>query len=168
MKGIALLAVLTLVACGKKENSASAPDSGAPPTAASATVASFDASRDAAADIKNALLTARQTHKRVLIETGSKSCEPCKAMEAFYAAHGELPALRDKNYIVVKVNVESASAVPPALSKFPAAARFPHLYVLDENGSLIQSQDTRELEKSGAYDLEKFRFFLGAFGPPKA
>ena len=168
MKAIALLAVLTLVACGKKENSTGNPDSGGSSTAAAVTVANYDASRDAAADMKNALITARQTHKRVLIETGSKSCEPCKAMDAFYAAHSELPALRDKNYIVVKVHVESASAVPAALSRFPAAARFPHLYVLDENGSLIQSQDTKELEKGGAYDLEKFRFFLGACGPPKA
>ncbi len=150
MKKIALFATLALAACGK----AGSHDG-------------YDASRDAAADIKNALAQAKTTHKRVLIEAGGNWCSWCKIMDRYFEDHAELAALRDKNYITVKVNVESGGPVPAALASYPAPAGYPRLYVLDENGTLIQSQDTSPLESGQSYDYEKFSFFLSSFGPPK-
>ncbi len=150
MNRILLIAALALAACGKAGGHAG-----------------YDASRDAAADVKNALVSARAGHKRVLIEAGGNWCSWCKIMERYFAEHSELAALRDKNYVTVKVNVESGGPVPAALAAYPAPAGFPHLYVLDENGTLIQSQNTAELESGQSYDLEKFTFFLSSFGPPK-
>lgn len=150
MKRLALLAALALAACGNAGGKGG-----------------YDASRDAAADIKNALAQARAGHKRVLIEAGGNWSSWCKIMDRFFDDQAELAALRDKNFVTVKVSVESGGPVPAALSAYPAPAKFPHLYVLDENGTLIQSQNTAELESGRSYDLEKFAFFLNAFGPPK-
>lgn len=150
MRRIALIAALALAACGNAGGKGG-----------------YDASRDAAADIKNALVSARAGHKRVLIEAGGNWCSWCRIMDRYFEDHAELAALRDKNFVTVKVSVPSGGPVPAALKSYAAPAGYPHLYVLDENGSLIQSQDTSELESGQSYDLEKFTFFLNAFGPPK-
>lgn len=153
MRRLALLAALALAACGNAGGSGGR--------------AGYDASRDAAADIRDALVRARAERKRVLIEAGGNWCPWCAIMHRFYEENPPLAAARDKNFVVVKVSVESGGPVPAALKAYPAPAGYPHLYVLDENGSLIQSQNTAELEKGDGYDLEKFAFFLNAFGPPK-
>ena len=85
-------------------------------------------------------------------------------MHAFYDANSSLARLRDEKFVTVQVAVEPGKPLPAALRSWPAPAGFPHLYVLDENGSLLQSQDTSALEKGDSYDLEKFEFFLKDFG----
>jgi thiol:disulfide interchange protein len=151
MKTLTLLAALVLAACGNAGGHGG-----------------YDASRDAAADIKNALVQAKSSHRRVLIEAGGNWCSWCKIMDRYFEDHAELTALRDKNFVTVRVSVESGGPVPAALKAYPAPAGFPHIYILDENGSLIQSQSTAELESGQSYDLEKFTFFLNAFAPPKS
>lgn len=150
MKRLALIAVLAFAACGKESGHGS-----------------YDPSRDPASDIQAALAQAKATGRRVLIEAGGNWCSWCKIMDRYYVDHTELAALRDKNYVTVRVNVESGGPVPAALKSYPAPDGYPHLYVLDENGSLIQSQNTGDLEAGQTYDLEKFTFFLKAFAKPK-
>lgn len=157
MKFALLLAVLALAACGKKESPAGGAES----------QGGYDAARDAAADIANALAAAKVSQKRVLIEAGENSCPKCPVMRRFYDANPSLAAVRDELYVTVKVHAASGGPVPAALKGYPAPAGYPHLYVLDENGSLIQSQNTSELEKGDGYDLEKFTFFLSEFGTPQ-
>jgi len=152
MKIVLLLAALGLAACGKSE-----------PVSGGAARGRYDASRDAAADIKNALASVKSTHKRVLIEAGGDWSAKCAAMHRFYDANPGLAAVRDANFVTVKVHVESGGPAPDAFKGYPAPPGYPHLYVLDENGSLIQSQDMTEFEKGDAYDLEKFTFFLNEF-----
>lgn len=147
MRALGLAAALALAACGK--------------------AGSYDASRDAAADIKAALVQARGGGRRVLVEAGGNWCSWCRTMDRFFEEHAELAALRDRNFVLVRVSVEPSGPVPAALKAYPPPAGFPHLYVLDENGSLIQSQNTAELESGDGYDLEKFTFFLNAFAKPK-
>ena len=159
MRGILLLGAIALAACGNGSDSAAAKP---------AAHGGYDASRDAASDIDAALAKAKVENKRVLIEAGGNWCSWCKLMDRYFVDHAELAEMRDKNYVTVRVNVESGGPVPAALNGYPAPAGYPHLYVLDENGSLIQSQSTSELEKGDTYDLEKFSFFLNAFGPPKS
>jgi thiol:disulfide interchange protein len=150
VKTLALIAAVALAACGKT------PAGGR-----------YDASRDAASDIQTALAQAKTAHKRVLVEAGGNWCSWCKILDRYFEDHADLAALREKNYVLVRVNVESGGPVPAALKSYPAPAGYPHLYVLDENGTLIQSQDTSQLEKGETYDPEKLAFFLNAFGPPR-
>ncbi|UPT73595.1 MAG: thioredoxin family protein [Elusimicrobiota bacterium] len=147
MRHFALAAALALSACGKKEHKGP-----------------YDPSRDAGVDIQAAVARAKAENKRVLVEAGGNWCPWCHTMHAFYDANPKLAALRDEKFVTVLVAVEPGKPLPRAISSWPAPAGFPHLYVLDENGSLLQSQDTSALEKGQSYDLEKFEFFLKDFG----
>lgn len=148
MRALALLAALALAACGRPGGR-------------------YDPSRDPAADIKAALAQARGGGRRVLIEAGGNWCSWCRTMDRFFEDHAELASLRDRNFVLVRVSVEPGGPLPAALKAYPPPAGFPHLYVVDENGSLIQSQNTAELESGDSYDLEKLKFFLNAFAKPR-
>jgi hypothetical protein len=53
-------------------------------------------------------------------------------------------------------------------SQFPAAAGYPHIYILDSDGTFLHSQDTVELEDGGqSYILAVFMAFLQKWAPPK-
>ena len=124
----------------------------------------YETGRDVAADIQAAIAKARAEKKRILVEAGGDWCPWCHTMHKFYEANPKLAELRDKKFVVVPVAVESGKPLPKALAAYPPPAGFPHLWVLDENGSMLQSQDTSKLEKGESYDLEKFEFFLKDFG----
>jgi hypothetical protein len=147
MRTLLLLAALGLSACSR------------PPAKGP-----YDASRDAGVDIQSAVARAKAEKKRVLVEAGGNWCPWCHTMHAFYDANPKLAALRDAKFVTVLVAVEPGKPLPRAIASWPAPAGFPHLYVLDENGVVLQSQDTSALEKGESYDLEKFEFFLKDFG----
>jgi len=67
-------------------------------------VREFDAKRDTAQDIAAATAEAGRTHKRVLLEIGGAWCVWCHIMDRFFEANPALTTLRDKNFVVVKIN----------------------------------------------------------------
>lgn len=153
MKKIILFATLALAACG---GGGGGHDGG------------YDEKADAGADIKNALILAKASNKRVLVEAGGNWCSWCKIMDKFFESHKTVAQARDEYYVTVKVAVPSGGPVPPALASYPAPAGYPHLYVLDADGALVHSQDTASLEAGQSYDVVKFIMFLNAHRPPKA
>jgi hypothetical protein len=44
------------------------------------------------------------------------------------------------------VNFSKENKNSEVLSRFPQVSGFPHIFILDENGKLLHSQDTSELE----------------------
>jgi thiol-disulfide isomerase/thioredoxin/plastocyanin len=133
----------------------------------------FDPARDAAKDLQDGIAEASRSGKRVLVDVGGNWCGWCHEMERFIEAHAELKALRDKYFVTVKVNYSSENENAAVLSKFPKIDGYPHLFVLDKDGSLLRSQDTSLLEDGkSSYVLEKFKDFLvqwsGQQGPGQA
>ena len=127
----------------------------------------FDPTRDAAKDIELAIADAAKSGKRVLVDVGGNWCSWCHEMERYFEEHADLRALRDKNYITVKVNWSPENKNEAVLSKYPKISGYPHLFVLDEKGALLQSQDTGKLEDGKkSYDLDKFTTFLKEWAPP--
>jgi len=61
---------------------------------------------------------------------------------------------------LVKINFSPDNRNKKVLSKFPSISGYPHLFVLDESGNLIHSQDTAELESGDNFDREKVIKFL--------
>lgn len=121
----------------------------------------FDPNRDAAKDIAAAVSEAARSGKRVLVEVGGNWCIWCHEMERYFEEHADLRALRDRNYVTVKVNWSSENKNEAVLSRYPKIPGYPHLFVLDENGALIHSQDTSKLEDGKkSYDLKEFTAFL--------
>jgi hypothetical protein len=53
------------------------------------------------------------------------------------------------------------------LAQYPQAAGYPHIYILDSDGTFLHSQDTAELEDGAdSYVLDVFMSFLQKWAPP--
>jgi thiol:disulfide interchange protein len=126
----------------------------------------FDPHRDAAKDIAAAVAEAARSGKRVLVDVGGNWCIWCHEMERYLEEHADLRALRDRNYVTVKVNWSPENKNEAVLSTYPKIPGYPHLFVLDGNGALIHSQDTSKLEDGKkSYDLKAFTAFLTQWAP---
>lgn len=132
------------------------------------TAAKFDATRDAKADVAAATSLARSEGKNVLVDVGGEWCIWCHILDGFFDDDSEARALRDRYYVVVKVNWSPQNHNAPLLSQWPAIPGYPHLFVLDGEGKLLRSQSTGELERGRGYDRDKIIAFLRRYAPPPA
>lgn len=138
-----------------------------PPAAAAFTREKFDPLRDPKADIEAAVVKAKAQGKRIVLDLGGEWCGWCRYMDRFFFENADLARLRDDNFVWVKVNFSEENENPAFLAAYPAAAGYPHLYILDETGKLLHSQDTSALEQGKGYNLAKFTEFLRAWSPKK-
>lgn len=127
----------------------------------------FDPARDAVQDLVTAREIATREGKNVLRDVGGKWCVWCRYMDRFFEEAAELKALRDQNYVVLKVNFSPENENQAFLGQYPKIRGYPHLFVLDAEGKLLFSQETGslELEKARGYDLKKMRAFLTKWAP---
>jgi thiol:disulfide interchange protein len=142
-----------------------------PPASASANTRAqekFDPSRDARKDIEAAIAKARKTHKRIMLDVGGEWCIWCHRLDDYFAQNAKLRELREENFIWLKINFSPENENKAVLSGYPEIPGYPHIFVLDENGKLLHSQNTEELEADKSYDLEKMFAFLRKWSPQKA
>ena len=127
-------------------------------------VTAYDPSRNAAHDIQNAIAETHRTGKRILLEIGGNWCGWCHTMDKFFEQNPKLLALREENFVLVKVNFSKENKNEMLLANYPHIPGYPHLFVLDSEGKLLHSQDTSQLELGKSYDLKKFTAFLKKWG----
>lgn len=120
----------------------------------------FDPKRDAELDIKNAIAKATNERKRIILDVGGEWCGWCIHMDEFIEKHIALKKLRDENYVWVKINFSKENENKAVLSKYPDIFAYPHLFILDSDGTFLHSQDTYELESRNTYNYDKFMDFL--------
>jgi thiol:disulfide interchange protein len=125
----------------------------------------FDPTRDAAADLRDALAQAGAQGKRVLVDVGGEWCTWCHVLDRFVAGRPEVLRTVNAHYVWLKVNWSPQNRNEPVLSRWPKARGYPHLYVLDPNGQLLASQATSELEAGQDYDEQKMLGFLRRYAP---
>ena len=106
----------------------------------------FDQQRDAARDIQDAILQAQKEQKNILLDVGGQWCIWCRMLDTLYMKNPDLSDYLYSHYVVVKVNFSKENRNTEVLSGYPKAAGYPHLFILDENGKLLHSQDTSDLE----------------------
>jgi thiol:disulfide interchange protein len=138
---------------------------GAAQTPHTTTTRLYDPTRDAAKDIAGSLAEAKRTHRNVLLDVGGEWCSWCHIMDHFFDAHPELSALRDKNFVFVRVNFSPENENKAVLSRYPEIVGYPHLFVLDSDGKLLRDQRTNVLESGSSYDLSRFMAFLTEWAP---
>jgi thioredoxin-related protein len=129
-------------------------------------VHAYDPKRNAEQDIRDAVAEAERTGQRVLLEVGGEWCIWCHRMDEFFEKHPELLELREKNFIMVKINFSEENKNEPLLSRYPPVAGYPHIFVLDRDGKLLHSQNTGDLEEGKSYNLDKFMAFLKEWAAP--
>jgi thiol:disulfide interchange protein len=127
----------------------------------------FDPTRDARKDIADAVAKAQKTHKRIMLDVGGEWCVWCHRLDDYFAQNAKLNELREENFIWLKINFSPENENREVLSAYPEIKGYPHIFVLDENGSLLHSQNTAELEVGNSYDLEKMLSFFKQWSPQK-
>jgi thioredoxin-related protein len=130
-------------------------------------VHTYDPARNADQDIKDAVVEAGRTGKRVLLEVGGDWCIWCHIMDGYFEKHAELLDLREKNFIMVKINYSEENKNEQVLSRYPPVKGYPHIFVLERDGKFLHSQDTGKLEEGKSYNLDKFTAFLKEWSPPE-
>lgn len=127
--------------------------------------AKFDPARDPARDVATAVAKAKAEGKRVIVDVGGEWCSWCHILDRFIDANAEVLALRDRNFVWVKVNWSKDNKNEAFLSRYPAIKGYPHLFVLGADGRLLHSQDTSELESGKSYDTAKMSAFFRKWAP---
>lgn len=122
--------------------------------------ASFDPARDPARDLETAKVEAQRGGKRIMLDVGGERCERCHILDTFVEGDAEIRSFRDEHYVWMKVNFSEENQNPAFLARFPQVNTYPHLFVLEADGTLVHSQLTGELEKGEGYDRAKFLAFL--------
>ena len=129
------------------------------------TVGAFDPARDAQKDLRDAVALAGKSGRRVLMDVGGEWCVWCRRLDTLWATDAALRSYRDSNYVTLKVNWSPENKNVDLLSKYPRIPGYPHLFVLEKDGTLLHSQGTGELEKGKGHDPEKVLAFLQLWAP---
>ena len=127
----------------------------------------FDPKRDPRVDLSEAVTKATASDKRIILDVGGEWCVWCVYMDRFFVENPGLEKRREANFVWLKVNMGPDNENKTFLSIYPEAKGYPHLYVLDQAGKLLQSQDTSALEQGKGYNLIKFTRFLKAWSPKR-
>ena len=127
----------------------------------------FDPNRDAAKDISDGLTKAKKEHKRVILDVGGEWCGWCHKLDKLFREDEAIAKVLKDNYVVVKVNFSQENENKEVLSKYPEIKGYPHLFVLEDAGKLLHSQDTGLLETGPNHDPEKVMTFLKKWAPVK-
>lgn len=120
----------------------------------------YDPQRDPFADGHAAIKLAQETNRRVLIELGGDWCKWCHVMDDFFEKNPDVKKQLHNTFVMLKVNVSDANGNEKFLASFPKPQGYPHMYVADKNGSLVQSKDTAEFLVNGKYSRAKFIEFF--------
>ena len=136
------------------------------PTVNPVLVSEYDPARNPTKDVENAVALARSENKRIMLEIGGDWCIWCHIMDTFFETHIELLALRNANYIFVKVNFSSKNENEAFFTEYPKIPGYPHIFILDSDGKLLHSQNTGELEEGKSYNPDKFDAFLQTWSKP--
>ncbi len=127
----------------------------------------FDPNRDAVADIRAAVVEARRTGKRIILDIGGDWCQYCHQMDQFFHEHDDVLQIRDKDFITVEVYYGRDNKNQEALARYSKILGVPHFFVLESDGTLLYSQHVRDLRSgAGTYDTQKMKEFLLKWAPP--
>jgi thiol:disulfide interchange protein len=124
------------------------------------TVDHYDDARDAAADLAMTLERAKLENKRVLVQVGGDWCGWCKRMTAFIETNDNVRQRVSDHFLLMKVTYDENQKNEAFLAGYPKISGYPHLFVLDADGTLLHSQDTAKLEEGKGYNEEVVVEFL--------
>jgi thioredoxin-related protein len=125
----------------------------------------FDPQRDSQKDLQAAIELASTSNKNILLDVGGEWCIWCHKLDKFFQDNKDASEYLHANYIVVKVNYSKENKNEKFLSQYPPVKGYPHLFVLNNKGKLIQSQDTGALESGDHHDHDKVLAFLKKWAP---
>ncbi len=163
MKNIALISLFCLSLASIPPALAAADT--ASPTYAGNFAAKFDPKRDAAKDLADAVAKAKAEHKHVIVDVGGEWCVWCLRMDKFMQGNAQIMEAVNAHFVWVKINYSDENNNKDVLAQFPKIKGYPHLFVLDQNGSVLQSQSTGAFEQEKSYNADTIIHFLREWAP---
>jgi thioredoxin-related protein len=127
--------------------------------------AGYDQTRDPAADLQAAVVKAKQEDKRILLEVGGEWCIYCRILNKVIHDDPRLTRRLDEGFIVIKVHFSPEVPNEDFLSRYPEIQSFPHLFLLESDGSLLLSQTPDAFMKGDKYVPELILAFLEKWAP---
>ncbi len=123
----------------------------------------FDPTKNPSEDLKTAVKTATAENKRILLDVGGEWCIWCHRIDEFIETNEDVKSALTSAFVILKVNYSKENKNEKFLGKFPAIEGYPHFFVLENDGSLIVSQNTGDLEDGKSYSKEKFLEFVAKY-----
>mgnify|MGYP001813839672 CR=1 FL=1 len=127
----------------------------------------YDPEADPVAESRSAVAEARAGDKRILVLVGGEWCSWCHVLDRFVKGEPEIHRLWDQGYVTLKVHWEPEHPNQEFLDRYPKIAGYPHIFVLDRDGTFLHSQNTGDLEEGGSYNEEMLLAFLDDWMPSK-
>ena len=115
-----------------------------------------------------AVKEAKEENKNVFIEIGGNWCIWCARFNDFITKDEKIDSLVKADYVVYHMNYSKENFNARLLAKYgyPQRFGFPVFLVLDENGRLIQTQNSWYLEDGKkSYDHDKVIEFFTDWSP---
>jgi thioredoxin-related protein len=125
----------------------------------------YDPSADPFADLQEAVTEAQSSGRRILLTVGGNWCGWCYTLHEYIHEHEDVLALLEQNFVSLKINMDQENRNEEFLSQYPEIHGYPHLFVLDSDGTFLHSQSTAPLEEGPSYDKAKLMSFLKEWGP---
>lgn len=126
----------------------------------------YDPSRDPTADLAAAIQIATEHNKRILLQVGGQWCGWCKLLDKYIQDHPTIHSLLVEDFLIVKVNYGRDNRNPGFLGQYPQIHGYPHIFVLESDGTFLHSQDTAVLEEGDTYNENAILRFLREWLPP--
>lgn len=123
-------------------------------------VTTFDYTRDSDKDLADAVVEAKRSGRRILLDVGGTWCIWCRKFDKFLDDNKDAANYLNKNFVVVKINYDKEHKNEKFLSKYPKVEGYPHFFIFSKTGKLLHSQNTGELESGDGHDKDKVMKFL--------
>ncbi len=149
---LTILISLVLLSCSKPETNASLPDKYSP-------------ERNPGQDLQLAANIASQSGKRIILKVGGEWCIWCHRLDGFIHENKELEEALNQKYVVLKINYSPENKNEAFLAQYPAIDGYPHIFVLESDGTLLHSQNTGDLEQGKGYDFDRIMAFIETWQP---
>jgi len=126
----------------------------------------YDATRNAKADIQDALATAVKEHREVLIDFGANWCPDCRALDVMFHS-AQVEPLLQKDYLVVAVDVGQWNHNIDLAEQYVnlQTSGIPALVVLTSDGTLRTATSDGSFSNARTMDPSGVSAFLTRWAP---
>ena len=128
----------------------------------------YNPQANAAAEIQQAVKTAKAQNKHVLLQIGGNWCSWCVKFHNLTTTDAQLDSALKANYVVLKVNHSKENQNLEVLQQleYPQRFGFPVFVVLNGEGKRLHTQNSAYLEEDKGYSKKKILEFLDNWSKP--